>query len=320
MSISLPNYTKKLLIILFFFLYVSCDKKVSFKDKKIEVVRFEKLFYNSDSADLNQIKNKYPFFFPDSYPDSVWLNRLQDPIQREIFNEITTQYDSVIFLETGLFKFFKRHKELVDKFTTPKVITVNTDIDYRNKVILADSLLLIGLDNYLGPNHKFYDGIPEYIKEDFTIPGIFSDVAEKYAYANIPRIEFYTFLDKIIYYGKVLYYKDFTLDIEDRYKIGYSKVKMKWAKENEYFVWTYFIENNILFNPDNNLESRFINDSPFSRFYLEIDNESSEMIGKYIGWQIVKSYMKNNETSLKNMLNKSPIDIYNNSKYKPQKK
>ena len=320
MSISLPNHTKKILMILFFFVCVSCDKKVSFKDNRIEVVRFEKLFYNSDSADLNQIKNKYPFFFPDSYPDSVWLNRLQDPIQLEIFNEITTQYDSVIFLEKGLFKFFKRHKELVDKFITPKVITINTDIDYRNKVILADSLLLIGLDNYLGPNHKFYDGIPEYIKEDFTIPGIFSDVAEKYAYANIPRIEFYTFLDKIIYYGKVLYYKDFTLDIEDRYKIGYSKVKMKWAKENEYFVWTYFIENNILFNPDNNLESRFINDSPFSRFYLEIDNESSEMIGKYIGWQIVKSYMKNNETSLKNMLNKSPIDIYNNSKYKPQKK
>ena len=320
MSISLPNYTKKILMILFFFVCVSCDKKVSFKDNKIEVVRFEKLFYNSDSADLNQIKNKYPFFFPDSYPDSVWLNRLQDPIQLEIFNEITTQYDSVIFLETGLFKFFKRHKELIDKFTTPKVITVNTDIDYRNKVILADSLLLIGLDNYLGPNHKFYDGIPEYIKEDFTIPGIFSDVAEKFAFANIPRIEFYTFLDKIIYYGKVLYYKDFTIDIEDRYKIGYSKAKMKWAKENEYFVWTYFIENNILFNPDNNLESRFINDSPFSRFYLEIDNESSEMIGKYIGWQIVKSYMKNNDTSLKNMLNKSPIDIYNNSKYKPQKK
>ena len=320
MSISLPNYTKKLLIILFFFLYVSCDKKVSFKDKKIEVVRFEKLFYNSDSADLNQIKNKYPFFFPDSYPDSVWLNRLQDPIQLEIFNEITMQYDSVIFLETGLFKFFKRHKELIDKFTTPKVITVNTDIDYRNKVILADSLLLIGLDNYLGPNHKFYDGIPEYIKEDFTIPGIFSDVAEKFAFSNIPRIEFYTFLDKIIYYGKILYYKDFCLNIEDRLKIGYSKDKMKWAKENEYFVWTYFIENNILFNPDNNLESRFINDSPFSRFYLEIDNESSEMIGKYIGWQIVKSYMKNNDTSLKNMLNKSPIDIYNNSKYKPQKK
>ena len=94
---------------------------------------------------------------------------------------------------------------------------------------------------------------------------------------------------------------------------------MKWAKENEYFVWTYFIENNILFNPDNNLINQFINDAPFSRFYLEIDNESSEMIGKYIGWQIVKSYMNNNDISLMQLLKKSPSDIYNNSKYKPKK-
>ena len=320
MSISLPKYTKKILMILFFFVWVSCDQKVSSKDNKIEIERFEKLFYNSNPSDLTQIKNKYPFFFPDSYPDSVWLNRLQDPIQLEIFNEILMQYESVIFLEKGLFKFFRKHKELDNKFIMPKVITVNTDIDYRNKVILADSLLLIGLDNYLGPSHRFYDGIPEYIKEDFTIPNIFSDVSEKFAFGIIPRIEFYTFLDKIIFHGKVLYYKDFSLDIDDRHKIGYSKAKMKWAKENEFFVWTYFIENNILFDPDNNLESRFINDSPFSRFYLEIDNESSEMIGKYIGWQIVKSFMKNNDISLNKMLTSSPIDIYNSSKYKPQKK
>ena len=47
-----------------------------------------------------------------------------------------------------------------------------------------------------------------------------------------------------------MYYKDFSLDIDDRHKIGdLSKAKMKWAKENEFFVWTYFIENNILFDP-----------------------------------------------------------------------
>jgi hypothetical protein len=281
------------------------------------VERFEKLFYNSSPSDLTQIKNKYPFFFPDSYPDSVWLNRIQDPIQLEIFNEILIKYESLIFLERGLFKFFKKHKELDNKFTIPKVITVNTDIDYRNKVILADSLLLIGLDNYLGPNHRFYDGIPDYIKEDFTISNIFSDISEKFAFSIIPRIEFYTFLDKIIYYGKILYYKDFSLNIEDRLKIGYSEDKMKWAKENEYFIWTYFIENNILFNPDNKLMNQFVFDAPFSKFYLEVDNESSEKIGKYMGWQIVKSYMNNNDVSLTELLKTSPTDIYNKSKYKP---
>ena len=318
MSISLPNYIKKITLILFFFTSVSCDDKVV-KNDKYNIDRFEKQFYNSDEDDLNELKNKYPYFFPNSFPESVWINRLNDPIQQEIFSEIQKEYESIEFLEIELSKFFKKHNEIDNTFTKPKVITVNTDVDYKNKIILTDSLLLIGLDNYLGSNHPFYDGLPFYIKEDLTSRNIMSDIAEKFAINLVPRIEFYTFLDKIIYYGKILYYKDFSLDIEERFKIGYSEDKIKWAEENEYFVWTYFVENNILFNPDNKLINRFIDDAPFSRFYLEIDNDSSEMIGKYIGWQIVKSYMNNNDVSLIQMIKNSPSNIYNNSKYKPKK-
>ncbi len=318
MSISLPNYTKNTVMILFFLITVSCNEKVD-KSNKYVIDRFEKQFYNSKPIELNELKKKYPYFFPKSFPESVWIERLNDPIQQEIFNEIQKEYESVKFLEIELFDFFNKNLEINKDFIKPKVITVNTDIDYRNKIILADSILLIGLDNYLGSNHPFYEGIPLYIKEDFTQLKIMSDIAEQFAVNQVPKIEFYTFLDKIIYYGKILFYKDFTLDIEDRLKIGYSKDKMKWARENEYFVWTYFVEKNILFSPDNDLVNRFINDAPFSRFYLEIDNESSEKIGKYIGWQIVKSYMNNNYVSLTELLKTSPSDIYNKSKYKPNK-
>jgi len=318
MSISLPNYIKKILIILFFFNVVSCEEIVLENEKSV-IERFEKQFYNSNPEDINKLKIKYPYFFPESFPDSVWTNRLKDPIQQEIFNEIMKKYESVEFLELELFKFFKKHKDIDNKFVKPKVISVNTDVDYRNKIILADTLLLIGLDNYLGSNHHFYDGLPLFIREDLTNRNIMSDIAEQFAINLIPRIEFYTFLDKIIYYGKILYYKDLSLDIEDRIKIGYSEEKIKWAEQNEYFVWTYFVENDILFSPDNNLINQFINDAPFSRFYLEIDNVSSEMIGKYIGWQIVKSYMNNNNVSLTQMIKNTPSDIYNNSKYKPKK-
>ena len=41
------------------------------------------------------------------------------------------------------------------------------------------------------------------------------------------------------------------------------------------------------------------------------------MIGKYIGWQIVKSFMKNNSLSLNDLVQSNPMYIYNNSKYKP---
>jgi hypothetical protein len=51
-----------------------------------------------------------------------------------------------------------------------------------------------------------------------------------------------------------------------------------------------FIENKLLY--DTNPKSAFYERSPFSKFYLEIDNESP---GKLVlaGWQIVRSYAEN---------------------------
>ena len=321
MSISLPKYIKKTLIYLFIILLISCEKSIDNSNNRISIERFENLFYNSTVSDLDELKKVYPYFFPNSYPEKVWTDRLKDPVQLEIFNEIQKEYETVEFLEKGLYNFFKNHKKLFYDFDNLKIITVNSDVDYRNRIILTDSILLIGLDNYLGANHRFYDGIPLYIKENFTRNNIISDIAEQFAFKIIPRDEFYTFLDKIIYYGKILHYKDKCMNdkIDNKYKIGYSTSKMNWAAENEYFVWTYFIQNDILFNPDNNLINRFISDAPFSVFYSEIDNKSSEMIGKYIGWQIVKSYMNNNNVTSAEMFSAKPIDIYNNSKYKPNK-
>jgi hypothetical protein len=41
------------------------------------------------------------------------------------------------------------------------------------------------------------------------------------------------------------------------------------------------------------------------------------MIGKFIGWQIVKSFMNVNSTNLDELIQFDPMYIYNNSKYKP---
>ena len=84
-------------------------------------------------------------------------------------------------------------------------------------------------------------------------------------------------------------------------------------------MWRYFIENELLFSTDAKLPPRFINEAPFSKFYLEIDNESPGMIGRYLGWQIVRSYMKNNDISVTQLMIQTPEEVYNNSKYKPAK-
>ena len=55
-----------------------------------------------------------------------------------------------------------------------------------------------------------------------------------------------------------------------------------------------FVRNELLFKTDNNLIDRFISPAPFSKFYLEIDNESPGKIGQWIGWQILRSFRKKN--------------------------
>jgi hypothetical protein len=43
---------------------------------------------------------------------------------------------------------------------------VISEMDYNNKVIYADSLVIISLEMYLGKEHKFYQ-FPNYIKQNF---------------------------------------------------------------------------------------------------------------------------------------------------------
>jgi len=318
MTIFLPNYIKN---IFFFssivFILFACKNENQNK-LKVNIDRFDKKFQLSDSIELAELKKNYPYFFPSNYPDEVWKNRKKDSIQIEIFNQVENIFNEDEFLNNKLSNFFSRKKKYYKKFQLPKIISVITDVDYNNRVILTDSILLLGLDNYLGSDHYFYDGLPNFIKEDLKKQNIISDIAEEYARKSILKKKMYTFLEKIIYHGKILYYKDIMIPEEqDHLKMGISLNKLNWAIANESKVWGYFIENEILFNPDINLGKRFIDDAPFSKFFLEIDNDSTEKIGRFIGWNIVRSFMKNNNVSFEKMLQLDPKDIYYNSKYKP---
>jgi uncharacterized protein YjaZ len=75
----------------------------------------------------------------------------------------------------------------------------------------------------------------------------------------------------------------------------------------------------MLYSVDAKLVPRFLSPAPFSKFYLEIDNDSPGQVGAWIGWQIVRSYMKNNDISINELLNKNAKEIFEQSKYKPKK-
>lgn len=319
---------KKYIVALFVVIaFVSCDKK-SKVEKAIEetppvslkVYRFDKAFFETPPNELANLKAEYPFFFPQNTPDSVWIEKMQNPQWRELYSEVEKKYSNFGKQTAEIENLFQHIKYYFPTATMPKVYTVIAEMDYNNKAIYAIDKLIISLELYLGANHKFYE-FPQYLEQNFEERQMMPDIVTSFSRLKIPPVKDHTLLDEMIYYGKQLYMKDQLLpDYNDAEKIGYKPEQIKWCEENESYIWRYFIEKELLYSTDSKLPNRFTNVAPFSKFYLEIDNESPGRVGQWIGWKIVRSFMQNNEqVSMPDMLKMEPREIFEKSKYKPKK-
>lgn len=305
---------------------LSCDQK-SKVEKAIEetpietvkVERFDKEFFETSPKDLWKLKKKYPYFFSPQINDTVWTNKMTAPIWKEVYAEVQKKYPTTEGIQNDVEALVQHLKYYFPKTKTPKVITLISDMDYNSKAIYTDSLIVISLELYLGKDHKFYT-FPKYIKQNFEERQMMPDVVKSFSSGKIAPPTDRNLLSKMIYFGRQLYLKDMLLpEYSDAEKIGYTPEQIVWCQENETYIWRYFMEKEMLFSDEQRLTSRFIDPAPFSKFYLEIDNDSPGQVGSWIGWQIVRSFMENNDVKLDQLLKMDAKEIFEKSKYKPKK-
>ncbi len=309
-----------------FLLFIGCqdgdkiEEEIAKINTNMQISRFDLEFAQAKPDDIPYLKQSYPYLFPAQYADSVWVAKLKDTLQIELSTEAENKFGDLGEESTNLDLLFKHIKYYFPNYDLPKVVTLASDVDYDNKIVLTDSLLLINLDNYLGKEHKFYQGIQNYIATGLDKQFLVSDVASAFAQKVVSRPQNRNFLSQIIYYGKVLYLKDKLIPFDtDAQKIGYEPDQLAWAQANEEQMWRYFIEKELLYSTDQKLGPRFLELAPFSKFGLELDNESPGGLGRYLGWQIVRSFMKHNDVSLQQMLSLPAEEIFKKSNYKPKK-
>lgn len=312
------------LILLFF---QSCNNEKELKPEiknivvNLDVERFDKRFANASADSIPVLMREYPYLFPNQYEPSFWQEKITDTLQQSLEEEVQQVFPDFEQERENLERLFKHIKYYYPDTRIPKVVTVTSDVDYRNKVILNDSLLIVALDTYLGPEHKFYGGIQRYLVQNFDKTQIDVDVASAFATKVLGRRpQGRRFIDEMIFQGKRLYLMQQLLSLEEPYKVmSYSPEQWEWAKENEVNIWTYFVERELLFSTDSDLLGRFIIEAPFSKFYMELDNESPPRLGSYIGWQIVNAYADKNKADLHKILQSSTEEIFENANYKPRK-
>jgi|LGOV01.1.fsa_nt_gb gliding motility-associated lipoprotein GldB len=291
-------------------------------DINTKLVRFDSLFFSADANSLINLKIEYPLMFPEEYPDSVWLNKISDKHEQEVyqksvkvFGDFHYQYDEVVDV-------FKHLKYYFPKFISPEVFTILSDFDYQYPVLYSGKRLFISLDMYLGVDEVEYNQFPNYFTKNMHAERIKVDVADailRTIVSNDPYDK--TLLAQMIYNGKLLYLSQILIpNADESLIIGYSKDESKWCKKNETDIWTYIVKNKYLYNTDPRLTQRFIDVAPFTKFFLDLDRDSPGRVGIWLGRQIVNSYMENNDISIEELVkNNDAKDIFIKSKYKPKK-
>jgi len=313
------------MLILLMIAFTSCNHKNKLAIDTANIVvnvnvkRFDQLFYKTTVKTLPKIKSEFPYLFPAQEQDSVWLNKLNNPDFKYLYKTTQKVFPDFKAQTIQLSNLFKHIKYYYPKFKAPKVVTLISELDLSHQVIYADSLLLISLDTYLGSNQEVYAGYPKYLSTTYNKRFLLADVAKAISLKSVPRQDSRTFISSCIQQGKLLYQsKAFIPTLPDSILLKYSEKQLNWAQANQEFIWKYFIANKLIFSNDKNLLNRFIYQAPFSKFYLDIDQNTPGSIGVYIGYEIVKSFMKNNNVSLKEMLLTPNEILFKKSKYKPR--
>ncbi len=315
---------KRLFVLVIILLTIASCKKETIKKVDVSgievavlVDRFEQKFYKADEQSLKTVKNEYPYLFPPQN-DSIWLNKIKN--EAELFQKSQEVFGNFDVEKFQIEELFKHVKYYHSSFNSPKILTLITNLDYQNKVVYADSLLFVSLDMYLGKDNDVYNDFPLYIGQNFDKSNLVVDIAESISEHYFIPSKSRQFINLMINEGKKMYMIDSYLpSVSDAKKIGYSIDKLDWAEANESQLWKYFIENKLLYSTDSNLYTRFIANAPFSKFYIDIDKDSPGRIGVWIGWQIVRSYMNNNDVTLQQLLQTNSEEIFKKSKYKPKK-
>ena len=317
-----------LLTALFFTLF-SCNKEENDRwnvevktSEPVKITDISAEFYN-EKIPFQEFKEKYSFFLAPQVPDATYEKKRNNTLEKRMYKN-TISLNKIPRLEKDLTELFAHVKYYFPKFQNPKVYVFSSATELYQEPILYipdQKIIFIDLSAFMGEKSEYYEGIDNYIKKDMNPENVIARVSETIAIDYVPVTpDQNKFLDKIINQGKLLTLQDaFLPKTLDQYKIGYAKSQQEWAVSNEENIWNYFVENDLLFSDDSNLNERFLNKGPFSKFYTEIDQKSSPRIGTFIGWQICRKYLAEHpEVTLQQFLQKNATEIFNNCDYKPK--
>ena len=310
------------------FFFISCDKDSCDASRDVEAlkeeVRIEKLHIpisnieNQKEAELflseNQILAQY--LAKVSNPTSLLLytsekkyDTLKLVIREELSNEVISTVEKDL---TGAFAYLKYY---YPDFKNPELKTVFTGF---GPILLTfeQNQIFIGAEYFTSFKPSLQD-LPLYLFRHFMPKNIAPKIVMEYA----RKFEGYdeddlTVLNEMIAWGKEYYFTSQMIPcIADTLLLERTGEEIRLLEQNKNHVWKHFVTNQLFYKTDRNTKRIYLDPRPKT---IEVSDNAPGMIGRWLGYEIVKSYMENNDITLQALMKEPDAKkIFSQSGFKP---
>lgn len=174
---------------------------------------------------------------------------------------------------------------------------------YNQSIVIADSIVFIALNHYMGPTYEAYDGMPAYVRMNKTPERIPVDVAEalirvNYPYEPSPDA---TLLERMLYEGAVYAALTGLFDSRDEYSIlGVTEEDYKNLRAKNDDNWARLSEAGALYSTQPDVIARLMSPIPDAPLLMP---DTPGKAGVFMGMSIIKDYIdRHPDTEISSLL------------------
>lgn len=309
---------------------------VSKVEVQLKTIRFERELFGMDTlrmqSGVQQLVNEHPYFAQDFFfnilgstsedlnTDLNYFLRSYNPIAQEVQDRLGDLKKEEADLVQGL----RYVKYYFPEYILPdKLITFIGPLNSYGNIITTDALA-VGLQLYLGGDHPLYQSLegqqlyPTFVSRRFdrkymAVNCIRNIVDDMYParYAGQPLIE------QMVEAGKRAYLLDQLMPFEaDTIKLGYTQAQMQGSLKSERQIWSFFVQNDLLYTIDPEIVRDYMTDGPYTAV---LGSASPGFIGQFLGWRIVHQWMKKkgDGVGLSQLMATPAAQIFQQAGYKP---
>lgn len=278
--------------------------------------------------ELVELLTRYPvirdeIFRRAEYPsDSAFIDALFSKLNNPHFDTLLLEtrrvFGDLSSLQSEFNEAFANLKFYYPEFTPPHIQTVISGLD--TDLVVTDSLIIVGLDFFLGKGAKYRPKYYEYILRKYDPNDIVPSCLLIYGISdrfNKNQANDHTVLADMMAFGKSFYFAKHMLPCTpDSVFIWYTPEEINGSRKNEDLIWARFVESQVIFSNNHKIKQDYLGERPVT---IQVGEKCPGRIGQWVGWQIVNKYADTHrDVTLPQLMSIDDAQrLFKESSYKP---